>query len=257
MQPTITQLYQKIKDIMPLDQFEQEINHYDAVWEHLIDKNLIALYLVDKHGRNHLSLHHIKDLQPNNEYVVQGTITAIQNERTFTRKNGTTGRVLNLDLSDNTGTCRLVLWNDDIDLLKQHHLTIHSPIKIINGYTKTGPNGIELHLGKWGMLDIPETTHSLPSTPLPQAKENILTGILINREPSRPFFRDNGEFGFITKISLQQNNTYQEIILWNEKVKEIQQFKIGDQLTIEAYTEKNNNGTRELHLNGNSTIRKT
>ena len=93
-----------------------------------------------------------------------------------------------------------------------------------------------------------------PATP---QSTNEIKGILQNREPSRPFFKDNGEFGFITKINLQTKTENYTVILWNEKVKEIQQFNIGDTLKIEQYSIKTNNGTNEIHLNGNSTITKT
>lgn len=256
MQPTLDDLYTHIKDLLPKNQFLQEINHLYTTWDKLIDKHLIALYLIDKHGRNTQPQTTIKHMQPNQEYTITGAISAIYPEHTFTRKNGYNGRVQNIDIQDSTGICRVVLWNDDVELIKQHNITKGTTIKLINGYTKSGRNGIEIHLGKWGMLETFNQTDEKEESTTPQSTTEI-TGILQNREPSRPFFKDNGEFGFITKINLQTKTENYTVILWNEKVKEIQQFNIGDTLKIEQFLIKTNNGTNEIHLNGNSTITKT
>ena len=253
MQSTPEDLYYHLSDIMPKDQFLQEINYQYTLWDKLINKHLIALYLIDKHGRNTRAYTTIHDMQPNQEYTITATISNMQNERTFTRKNGNTGRVLNLDIQDTTGTCRLVLWNDDVDLINQHNITIGTTIKIINGYTKNSRNGIEIHLGKWGLLEIQTTQQQ----PIQSPNTQEITGELVEREPSRPFFKDNGDFGFITKIILKIAKKRQEIILWNEKVKEIQQFNIGDTITLEQFSTKCTNGSEEIHLNGNSIIRKS
>ena len=252
MQATPDELYSHLADIMPKNQFLQEIDYLYKNWDRLINKHLIALYLLDKHGRNTQAQTTIQHLQPNKEYTITGTITTIYPERTFTRKNGYDGRVINLDLQDNTGTCRVVLWNDDVELIKQHTLTKGTTIKIINGYTKDGRNGIELHLGKWGLFEVTSPTKG----PTTISKTTALTGVLTEREPSRPFFKDNGDFGFISKIDLKTPNHSYTVILWNEKVKEIQKYSIGDTLELEGYTSKNNNGTEEIHLNGQSIIKK-
>jgi hypothetical protein len=252
MQSTPDELYNYIADLMPENQFLQEINHLYTTWDKLINKNLIALYLVDKHGRNKQPQTTIHHLQPNQEYTITGIITTIYPEHTFIRKNGYNGRVLNLGIKDSTGTCRAVLWNDDANLIKQHNITKGTTIKLINGYTKDGRNGIEIHLGKWGMLETINQKEEQEPIQTPD-----ITGILVSREPTRSFFKDNGDFGFITKINLKTKSHNYSVILWNEKVKEIQQFNIGDTLKLEQYIIKNNNGTNEIHLNGSSIITKT
>jgi len=45
------------------------------------------------------------------------------------------------------------------------------------------------------------------------------------------------------------------ITIWDEKVKEIQKYKIGDQILLKNVTLKQNNGRTELHANGHCTIK--
>jgi ssDNA-binding replication factor A large subunit len=143
-----------------------------------------------------------------------------------------------------------VLWNEDAELAKQ--LKKGSKVKIINGYVKSGLGGLEINLGRWGMLEIQPDEPS----PLIQKTEDVRAaqGILLRREPTRAFFKDNGEFGFVTTITIKENDGEKQLTLWGEKVKEIQQFKIGETIKITNIDTKQYNGNAELHLNGQSQI---
>jgi len=59
---------------------------------------------------------------------------------------------------------------------------------------------------------------------------------------------------------LSLNSSYEvmqgekHITIWDEKVKEIQKYKIGDQILLKNVTLKQNNGRTELHANGHCAI---
>ena len=86
--------------------------------------------------------------------------------------------------------------------------------------------------------------------------ENIVRGKLIEIEPTHAFFKDNGEFGFVTKIKIMENTVVKKISVWDEKVKEIQKYRIGTQIEITNLDTREKNGKKELHLNGRSNIKK-
>ena len=60
---------------------------------------------------------------------------------------------MRIDISDDTGKCQLVLWNEEIDKLKDN-LEIGKKIKIINGYVRENKFGLQISLGKWGIIVI-------------------------------------------------------------------------------------------------------
>ncbi|MDH7507702.1 MAG: hypothetical protein QHH15_07980, partial [Candidatus Thermoplasmatota archaeon] len=60
----------------------------------------------------------------------------------------------------------------------------------------------------------------------------------------------------ITKIKVQTKQEIKEIIVWDEKVKEIQKIKKGQHIKINNISIKENNGKKELHLNSNGLILK-
>ncbi|UCF11711.1 MAG: hypothetical protein JSW06_06580 [Thermoplasmatales archaeon] len=255
MHKTKDELYGLIKDLKTKKEFEEEIKKHFREFDGLFDEDTIALFIVDELGRNKQVISKISDLKPDSDYTVVGEITNIYDPKSFKRKNGTSGRVLNLDISDDTGTCHLVLWNKDVEQVKNKDIMKGTIVKIINGYTKNGYSGLEINLGRWGLLEVEpsdEIIKNLQSVNLDEIK-----GKLIYRESSRAFFKNNGEFGFITTIKIKEKNEEKQIKVWDAKVKEIQKFKIGEQLIIKNITIKQNNGLEEIHVNDDSTIQRS
>lgn len=253
MHKTEDELYELIKDLKSKEEFEEEIKKRSQKCDNLLDEDTIALFIADELGRNKQVISKIADLKPDGDYAIVGKITNIYDSKNFKRKNGTSGKVINLDLTDDTGICRLVLWNKDVELIKNKEMEKGTTVKIINGYTKNGYSGLEINLGRWGLLEVePEDTHDINEVKSENTDE--IKGALIHKEPTRAFFKDNGEFGFVTNIKIKEKGKEKQITFWDTKVKEIQKFKIGDQLIIKDVTKKQNNGKTELHVNGNSTI---
>ena len=255
MQKTKMQLYELVKDLKTIDEFEHDVCIRSEEFGGLFDEDVVALLLVDKLGRNNQSLTNIADVKADLECTVVGTISMMYPEKTFKRKNGAAGKVMNFDLRDETGSCRLVVWNDDIEQAKQ--LKQGTKVKIINGYTKQGFSGLEIHLGRWGLLEIePQDEIKTPIRTVSESSDRII-GVLLKKEPTRAFFRDNGEFGFVTTITIQEGTQEKKLTLWGQSVKEIQQFKINDTVDIVGVSSKQVNGKIEIHVNDNSIIKRS
>jgi replication factor A1 len=252
MQQSKDQLYELIKDLKTKDEFEKEIKERYKKHNQLFDKDTVALFLIDELGKNNQVINKIADLKPDSNHTISGTVTNIYELRTFTRKNGSSGRVVKLDVNDNTGLCRLVLWDKDVEQVTNKKIKKGTKIKIINGYTKNGYSGLELHLGRWGLLE----TESNDTLGIREIELDQIKGRLVDKESTRAFFKSTGEFGFVSKIKIKGDKKENIITFWDEKVKEIQKFKIGDILVIKDFTMKKNNGRTELHANGSCSIEK-
>ena len=247
------ELYNEIKDIKTKKEFEEEIKNLKEEYDDLIDEETLALLIVDSLGRNQENVCKIKDITSGTECTVFGKVTRINESRSFNRKNGTNGRVVNLEISDETGTCGLVLWNRDVDLVKNKTIKKNSNLKIINGYVKDGYNGIELNLGRYGLVEVSEEKIDVKKS---SVKEDTIKGEIVDVQPSKAFFRDDGEFGFVTKLKLKTKDDTKEITIWDEKVKEIQKYSEGDRIEILNIDNREKNGVTELHLNGKGKIQK-
>jgi replication factor A1 len=247
-------LYELIKDLKTKKQFQDKINKIKQEYDDLLDEDAIALLIIDKLGRNKQSYCKITDMTVGLECSVIGKILDIRSPKKFNRKNGTIGRVINLEISDETGKCLLVLWDKDVDFVTNKLIKIGSNIKIINGYVKDGFNGKELNLGRWGFLEV----LSEDAIELNKDKNQIDTiiGKITEIEPTRAFFRDDGEYGFVTNIKLDIGFEKKLITVWGEKVKEIQKLKKGEKIEIKNFSYKIFNDREEIHLNSKGEINK-
>ena len=77
---------------------------------------------------------------------VAARVAQVSGEREFTRRDGSTGRVASVLLEDETGTIRLSLWDDDVDLTRE--LETGSLLAVENGYTRLSLGAVGLNAGR-------------------------------------------------------------------------------------------------------------
>jgi replication factor A1 len=249
-------LYEKVKKSISKEEFEKQIKEIQKQYDDLFDEETSAFLLVDKLGENKVNICKISDLKNGMECTVLGKITNISKTRNFNRKNGTQGKVINLELSDDTGSCNLVLWDKDVESVKNETIKKGSNVKVINGYVKNGYSGIELNIGRWGLIEtVPEEEIHFKETQKTE-KTDYIYGELTEVQPTRAFFKDNGEFGFVTNITVKTKKGSKQLTLWDDKVKEVQNFKTGDEIEIKNIDIREKNGKVEIHLNGKGMIKK-
>jgi len=142
------ELYERIKDIMTRERFEYEISERRKKYGDLLDDDAIAYMIVDEYGRNPGNWVKVKDLIDGVNVSLIVTITNI--EETKIRKNDRDLRLRKIKVEDETGECILTLWNEELDNYKD--LKIGEKIKIINCFVRSNNFGIQLSLGKWGVI---------------------------------------------------------------------------------------------------------
>ena len=247
-------LYNSVKDLLTKTEFEEKIQKEYEERDELLDKETISLLIVDELGRNTKNISSISNLVAGKEGTVFGKVAGIGEERSFSKKNGFSGKVVNLQISDDSGTCGLVLWDKDVELVKSK-IEIGTNLKIVNGYIKQGFSGLEINVGRWGLLEIePDDMPKL--TKNSKSETESVEGELIEIEPTRSFFKDNGDFGFVTNIKIKNQSKTTSVVVWDEKIKEIRSFKKGDYLSISSINKRVKNGNEEIHVNGKSLIKK-
>ncbi len=93
----------------------------------------------------------IKELRDGMKRVnVKGTVTEKSDPREVTsRFKDQTYRVSTAIMSDETGTIKLTLWNDQIEMVN-----VNDIIRIENGYVTSFRGEIQLNVGKFGTLTV-------------------------------------------------------------------------------------------------------
>lgn len=77
--------------------------------------------------------------------------------RTFTRKDGTEGKVASVIIADDTGRIRVALWDDMTQAISDGHVTLGSFVQVRGAYVKKGfRDALELNLGRMGGIRVLE-----------------------------------------------------------------------------------------------------
>ncbi|MFX1576072.1 MAG: GNAT family N-acetyltransferase [Promethearchaeota archaeon] len=95
------------------------------------------------------SMSRITEIQKGKQRVlVEGSVDQLSSPRTvMSRKTGEELRVAEVNLSDDTGSIKLVLWNEQIRQVKENTV-----IRIEEGYVKEYRDELQLSVGQWGMI---------------------------------------------------------------------------------------------------------
>ncbi|MBU3902155.1 MAG: hypothetical protein KKE04_02170 [Candidatus Thermoplasmatota archaeon] len=262
MQKTKTEYYELVKDLISHDDFEKEIKKRFDEYNHLLNEDAVALLIVDEMGRNVEHVSTIRELKDAEEVTVYVAVTKIFEPRVF-EKNGRKGKVVNLEIKDETGECRLVLWDRDVKLVEKGIIKENTVLKVVNGYIKKIGGGFEINVGKWGTV-IPESD-GLPKEMLrinftnlsdikPGMNVNVI-GAIISKDGPKSFIRKNGSTGFVSNIVINDGTGSSRVVLWDGRAKETAKFEIGDNIEIrDGYTKPDNSA--EIHVGSRGKIKK-
>lgn len=212
----------------------------------------------------------IKDLVSGlNDVTVTGRIIIVYPPQTFSRSDMTEGKVARLLLADKTGSLRLVLWDDKIQLVEAGNLRQGQIIKALHAYAREGIDGkLELHLGRKGELETPQGVNENDYPGLEDFIEKIgklsmekkrvnVEGLVSQVFPPSEFKRPNGDTGKVKRMRLRDNTGQITVVFWNQRVDESADVKEGDCLRImNARIKTQPDGRTELHVENSAQIEK-
>jgi replication factor A1 len=92
----------------------------------------------------------IIELKPGMRRVdIAAKVLNISEAREVTTRAGEQSRVASADVSDDSGTVKLTLWNEQIDQVKAN-----DNVKIENGYVTSFRGETQLNVGRYGKLTV-------------------------------------------------------------------------------------------------------
>ena len=144
--------HEKAKDLLSEEEFEARVRAKREEWGGLLDDNAAGRLVLDELGRGELDVQTIKELREGMEVSLRVHVDTIAPIREFHRQDGSAGRVANLDISDETGRCRLVLWDDDVTLVEKGRARVGSTLRLLDCFVKLTRFGVEVSRGKFGSV---------------------------------------------------------------------------------------------------------
>ena len=137
---------------MTREEFDARVQGKVAEWGGLLDDDAAARLVLDELGRGEADFQAIRDLREGMEVTLRVRVDAVGPVRAFPRQDGTTGRVVNLDISDGTGRCRLVLWDQDVALAERGRIQAGSSLRLLDCFVRPSRYGLEISRGKFGTV---------------------------------------------------------------------------------------------------------
>ncbi len=144
--------YEKVQDLVTPEAFDARVDAAIAEWGGLLDRDTASMVVVERLGRSVASFARIADLEEGMEANLRATVVGISPVRTFTRQDGSPGRVANLELRDESGFCRFALWDDDVGLVDRGKVAVGATVRALDCYVKRTNFGLDVSRGKFGAL---------------------------------------------------------------------------------------------------------
>ena len=144
--------FERVKDLLTPEAFDLQLEEVIAAWGGLLDRDAAAMVLVERLGRSVASFTRIADLEEGMEANLRATVVGVGPVRTFNRQDGTPGRVVNLELRDESGFCRFALWDEDVGLVERGKVAPGATVRALDCYVKRTNFGLDVSRGKFGAL---------------------------------------------------------------------------------------------------------
>ncbi|WP_297980567.1 OB-fold nucleic acid binding domain-containing protein [uncultured Methanobrevibacter sp.] len=210
----------------------------------------------------------IADVEPGHEgFNVIARVMSYSSPKYFTSRKGKQGKLCNMQIADNTGELRLVLWTENIKHLK--HVKEGDIVEIINVECKEGyRGGKEFSLRPRSQLraidssspNYPTDIDSFPAysetvTDIADLKADETVNVIgrLIRVPSPHSYESNGKRGKVVSLEIQDATGKTKYTLWNNDVKIVETLELheGDVVKILNEEVRERNGEISLsHWNG-------
>ncbi len=151
----VSRHYKRVSDRVSALDFDERVRAKGEEWGGLLDNDAAALLVLEEMGIDVAEWTPIASIEENAEVSVRGEVVALTPMREFTRQDGTKGRVVNVTLKDATGACRVVLWDDDVELVARGRLKVGGFLRCLDCFVRRTNFGLEVGRGKFGAL-LPE-----------------------------------------------------------------------------------------------------
>ncbi|QDX39904.1 single-stranded DNA binding protein [Salarchaeum sp. JOR-1] len=149
-----------------------------------------------------------------------GEVLSTDDVRTFSRDDGSEGKVSNLLVGDETGRVRVTLWDEQADLAEE--FGAGDVVEVTDGYVREREGSLELHVGNRGRVETVEEDVSFvpdakPIDDLELDETADIAGVVRSMDEKRTFDRDDGSEGQVRNIRLQDQSGDIRVALWGEK----------------------------------------
>lgn len=263
----IDAIYEKLSSIISKEEFLERLHQKVESMGGLCDETMAAMMVANELGvsyedRTPLKIKDVTAESGNVSFVAK--VASVFDIREFTRNDGTTGRVGNIIVGDETGKIRLTLWDGMADHIKEGRVQPGQNIQV-SGFVKQGYSGIEVHIGNNGVLteskeDVELTVESQKIGDIKDGMGDLnIKGKVLEISDVRTFHRKDGTEGKVGNLLLGDETGNVRVTLWDEKTNFLNEADYGDTVeVINGYSRENAFSQKvELQIGNRGMIKKS
>jgi replication factor A1 len=195
---------------------------------------------------------------------VEGVIMGRSPQSTFTRKDGTEGKVVRLTLEEGGRQITTVLWDEKVE--EAAKLSDGTRVRIIGANAKVRQGGgFEIHLNRNSEVEVLEEG-VLPHEPLNQwskigeLKDGMrsvsVAGKVTSVGEPREFIRKDGTKGRVASVVLEDETGVIRLSLWDDDVNALSDMPIGTIVAVEnGYTRAGYGNSTDLNVGRLGTMK--
>ncbi len=252
----VASIYERLANTISREEFVERVNQKVQDMSGLCDDKTAALLVAHELGID--TIVQIGQIDGQTRAVAfVGKLSRISPTREFSR-NGDVGHVANLVVSDETGSLRVVLWNDLATHVEE--LQIGQTLKIA-GVVKEGPYGLEVNAREI------EVDESVPKTEVASSKDKEtiadlmaglnaveISGVILDVGPVRTFSKRDGSVGKVSNITIGDETGRVRVTLWDEMAERAVDFVSGDVVDITNGYTRERYGRLEVHVGSRGSL---
>jgi replication factor A1 len=119
----------------------------------LFDDDTLKRIAMDEMGISMPNVKTVKELKDREEVTIELEVTKIGDMKEFEKRTGGRGKVRNLNVRDETGTCRIALWDADVDLVETLDIQVGTKLRCTECFVKQTDFGVDITKGKKGKIE--------------------------------------------------------------------------------------------------------
>jgi replication factor A1 len=202
----------------------------------------------------------ISDIEAGMEEVkFLGKVRSVGELRTFERDGeDEDGRVINVEVLDETGSVRLAFWDEQAASIAEGSLEPGDVLRI-KGRPKDGYNGLEVSVDKAEPDEDAEIdvdlggTSSVDSLTMGQSDVDC-KGLVLDTESVRTFDRDDGSEGRVANLTLGDETGQIRVTLWDDVTERAEELSAGDVVEVVDGYVRERDGDLELHVGDHGAV---
>jgi replication factor A1 len=246
----IEDVYEDLDADVSLEEFREAVEAKVEQMGGLADEETAAMLIA--HDLAGGEVEGIADVEPGmDEVKFLGKLLGVGDVRTFERDDGEDGKVVNLDVADETGQVRVALWDEQAEAATDE-LEVGQVLRVA-GRPKEGYNGLEVNADRIEVDEDAEVDVQVGDTVTADAltigqSDVNLTGRVLDTESVRTFDRDDGTEGRVANLTLGDETGRVRVTLWDEMADRAEELDEGETVEVVDGYVRERDGQLELHV---------